>query len=395
MLIRWLGGDFVSKRIRIIIPAAALILLALCAGLFYFHRRDPDQNPLLPAHPKTGIFYRVEPEGTCSADGTPWHGDLKLGTENKVIVYFFGGGIALDDYTTAHSYSVARYDGFYFDTEDWILDYLAESGIGADREDNPFRDWTIIGIPYTTGDMHIGSGEYVSTSVDGTKKTARFHGYDNYTAMMQAAVPYIGTPEDLLILGTSAGGFGAALLAEDVMGYFPGTENVTVCVDSSFLVMDDWPSVARELWQAPDAVSRVLTGDNILLDPLVALYQHYGDKVKILYDCSVRDGELSRFQSYIDTGTGRTDNAAGDGLQEKMAVMAEQIRQQIPTAGLFFWDGLPFSEEEGNTLTRHTILVSGYAYEPLTDGVSVLEWVHAAVEGKVTSHGLELLTKQY
>ena len=381
------------KRRAAWILLALLLLGGLALGSLYVlrHRRSSsDEYPKMPRHPKALTWYQLDPEGTVSADGTPWHGDIRIGTENRLIVYFFGGGMAFDDYTVAHSYSVARDDGFYFDTEDWILDYMASSGIGADREDNPFRSWSIIAIPYTTGDMHIGAGETAYTASDGAEKAVRFRGYDNYRAMMAAALQYVEPPEELLILGTSAGGFGAALLAEDVMGYFPETENVTVCVDSSYLVYDRWPEVARELWQAPEAIAANLTTDNILLDPLRALHRNRPE-TKLLYTCSVRDGELARFQSYIDTGRGRTDRAAGDALQRHLRDMAAEIGAEMPDMGLFFWEGIPFTGAEGETLTRHTVMVSGYAYEPLTDGVRILDWVHDAVEGRITSHGLSLL----
>ena len=71
--------------------------------------------------------------------------------------------------------------------------------------------------------------------------------------------------------------------------------------------------------------------------------------------------------------------------------MAAEIGAEMPDMGLFFWEGIPFTGAEGETLTRHTVMVSGYAYEPLTDGVRILDWVHDAVEGRVTSHGLSLL----
>ena len=383
-----------NHKQRAVFTVLVLLLAGALAlgGVRFLRQRQSssDEYPKLPRRPKALTWYQLDPEGTVSADGTPWHGDLRIGTEDKLIVYFFGGGMAFDDYTVAHSYSVARDDGFYFDTEDWILDYMASSGIGADREDNPFRTWSVIAIPYTTGDMHIGTGDRSYTAADGTEKTVRFRGYDNYRAMMAAALPYIETPEELLILGTSAGGFGAALLAEDVMGYFPETENVTVCVDSSYLLYHRWPEVARELWQAPESITAHLTTDNILLDPLRALYRNHPE-ARLLYTCSVRDGELARFQSYIDTGTGRTDRAAGDALQAHLRDMAAEIEADMPDMGLFFWDGIPFTGQEGETLTRHTVMVSGYAYEPLTDGVRILDWVHDAVEGRVSSHGLELL----
>ena len=46
----------------------------------------------------------------------------------------------------------------------------------------------------------------------------------------------------------------------------------------------------------------VVMGDNITLDSLVALHQKRTD-VKILFDCSVRDFNLSQAQVFFDNGS--------------------------------------------------------------------------------------------
>ena len=42
--------------------------------------------------------------------------------------------------------------------------------------------------------------------------------------------------------------------------------------------------------------------------------------------------------------------------------------------------------------TQHTI-ISGNVFDKLEDGISVADWIYAAVNGDVQSHGLELLGK--
>ena len=200
----------------------------------------------------------------------------------------------------------------------------------------------------------------------------------------------VGNPEALLITGTSAGGFGASLLAEDLIARFPETDNVTVCIDSALLRKDDWMETARDLWHAPKEIVDRLNTDNIVRDALFSLGHHHPD-VKVLYTCSLRDAELTRFQSYVDTGSGVQTEAAGDVFQANLTEMVRTLDGELPIAGFYIWDSIPYSSEEGETLTRHTVLVSGASRTALVDGQVFLDWIYDAVESNVYSCGLELL----
>ena len=119
-------------------------------------------------------------------------------------------------------------------------DFVAQGGIGNTMEDNPFRNWSFIVIPYATGDFHSGTGTY-----EGEKKVYHI-GYKNYSAYIEQIKHYIGEPDTLLVTGFSAGGFATSLLADDVIDRFPNVKNVTVCVDSSLLLYDGWHETAVE-----------------------------------------------------------------------------------------------------------------------------------------------------
>lgn len=118
---------------------------------------------------------------------------------------------------------------------------------------------------------------------------------------MNEVLPLIGEPGTLVVTGSSVGGFATALLTDDVMARIPSATNVTTCVDSALLYYDGWLQTARDLWRAPDAICERLTGDNIVLDALVALRRSHNG-VKILFTGSTRDHDLQIYQTYIDTG---------------------------------------------------------------------------------------------
>ena len=204
---------------------------------------------------------------------------------------------------------------------------------------------------------------------------------------MEQIKPYVGEPDTLLITGFSAGGFATSLLADDVIDRFPSAENITVCVDSSLLLYNGWHETAVNLWQSPREIADRLTTDNLVLDSLSSLYDKRGDTVKILFDCSYRDDTLMQYQSYIDTGAMAQTKELGDQFQEDLGEMVVGLQENIPGVGIYIWS---LGEDPETRNTQHTI-ISSSVFEPLEEGVSVADWIYAAVNGDVRTLGLELL----
>lgn len=376
-------GEAIMKKVMKtvgIILIAVVIIAAIAVGVI-LGKTVFVRHPELKGEPETGKWYRITPDGTKSSDGSEWHGLIRVGTENKVVVYFFGGGASISGYTSERGKE-------FFATTAQVQDFVASGGIGSTSEENPFRDWTFLVLPYASGDFHSGTGEYHYT--DGNKEKVVYHnGYNNYSAFMDAAMPYVGNPETLLVTGFSAGGFAASLLADDVIDRFPSAGNITVCVDSSLLLYDGWHETAVNLWQSPKEISDRLTGDNIVLDSLTALYQKRAGTVKILFDCSCRDDTLQEYQAFIRTGTMIKSKENGDLFQADLAKMTDGLQKNIPGIGIYIWK---YKEDPETYNTQHTI-ISSNVFDKLEDEISVADWIYAAVNGDVQSHGLKLLER--
>ena len=355
-----------------------LILMAICAagaGLL-LKITFLKTFPKLKGEPETGKWYEVPVKGAHSSDGSEWHGIFRKGTENKVVVYLFGGGVSITPETSEGGKK-------FYATTMLAQDFVAQGGIGSQADENPFKDWSFLVVPYATGDFHAGTGIYEGT------KTVYHTGYDNYSAFVEQMKPYIGEPDTLLVTGFSAGGFATSLLADDVISRFPSAENITVCVDSSLLLYDGWHESAASLWKTPEEISDRLTTDNIVLDSLTALYQKRGSSVKILFDCSYRDNTLQQYQSYINTGKMDQTKQLGDQFQKDLADMVKGLKASIPDVGIYIWK---YDEDPETHNTQHTI-ISANVFEPLEDNISVGEWIHEAVNGEVKDHGLSLLDR--
>lgn len=350
------------------------------------------QYPKLKDDPKVGKWYRVTTSEMKTSEGDKYRALFKKGSENKVLIYFAGGGVSFNE-------DMAREDTY--NTKEVAIDMLANltmnmGGIASDVEGSPFEDWNIILFPYATGDFHAGTGEFHYTDTDGKEKILYHNGYVNYTETMKKVMEQAGIndADTVLVTGYSAGGFGAALLADDVFtNYFPDAKSKNVLVDASLLLNSDWHSIATDVWQTPKEISDKLVSNNLTLDCFASLHKKYGDDIHLLFDCSTRDGDLAKVQNYFDDGIMDVDEKQADEFQQ---ILKEAI-PKFKEAGvsLFIWDGVPWYDDPRN-MTAHTIIATPTVWIPFEEQKkSVAEWLTDAIEGKMSDYGVELIDKKY
>lgn len=376
------------KKALKIIGIILLILVVIALSVYFLVLRYPK----LGDNPKEGKWYRVTSSEMKDSEGNGYHAFFKKGTENKVLIYFAGGGVSINE-------EMARDDTY--NTKMVWPDMLANitmnmGGLASDAENSPLDGWSIILFPYATGDFHAGAGEFHYTDKDGKEKILYHNGYVNYTQAMQQVIELAGIsdPEAVVVTGYSAGGFGAALLADDIFtNYFPNVASKTVLVDSSMLLYDDWHTVATDVWQTPKEISDKLTGNNLTLDCLAALHEKYGDGIHLLFDSSTRDGDLAKVQNYLDTGV-------MDVTEKEADIYQQLLKEAIPEfqeagVSLFIWDGLPWYDDPRN-LTMHTIIATPTVWLPFEEQQqSIAGWLSDAINGDLKDYGLDLVDKQY
>lgn len=392
------------KRILCTVSVAAVILAALALGFEPIVNKIIDITmggdfPQLEGTPEIGKWYAIDVETAVSSDGSKWQGYFRKGSENKVVLYFYGGGFSVNDDTAARSMDVEG--GFYNPRMNTGLNVMTnaikEWGIGNAAQDNLFKDWTFIGVPYCNGDFHAGAGSKEYTALDGTVKTIYYEGYSNYRKLMEIVMNYIDdSPEQLLVTGSSAGGFGAAILADDAIELFHNPQDVVVHVDSSLLINENWHDVMVNEWHSPKAFSDVVTSNNITLDSLTALHNKR-ENVRILFDCSVRDYNLSAAQVFFDRGSegdipAKIGKAEGDRFQQLLKKMVADLQENIPGCGIYIWD--EETQKDGH-LTVHTATGTKIYFDKRGEDPSIADWLEDAMNGKVESYGLELLNHVY
>lgn len=141
------------------------------------------------------------PESRCMNDtatgiGVNWHAD-----SDKLLIYLEGGGACFNLFTCS---TVAHQNGFgEADMTATAQDY-GSAGV-FDREDpaNPFRDWNFVFVPYCTGDVHAGDNP------DGVGGRTMV-GFRNIGLYLDRLSPTFPHAQQVVLAGSSAGGFGAA-----------------------------------------------------------------------------------------------------------------------------------------------------------------------------------------
>ncbi|ADO75142.1 conserved uncharacterized protein [Stigmatella aurantiaca DW4/3-1] len=212
------------------------------------------------------------PESTCD-EGTPTGLGSNLAEDSKNLVIYFSGGGACWDATTcleANSSLHGPFTGFLFTL---VKDNTFKGSI-LDRTlaHNPYQDWNLFFLPYCTGDLHIGDADQVYTAGSVTK-TIRHRGLKNTQAFLARIAATVPEPEQVLVTGSSAGGFGAALNYTLIRQAFPRAR-VFLVDDAGPLFKNDALSPAlRAAWAQAWNYDAVLEGiDPAVREDFSALY---------------------------------------------------------------------------------------------------------------------------
>ena len=344
--------------------------------------------PELPESPKLGKNYEYWPDGALCANGNPYHGCIRLGNSNKLMIGFSGGGVSVDEYTAARPQRIGGQGEMFYSDDVRFGDVIPRIGTFGRSKKNPFRDWNLLFVPYATGDFHCGTGDFPYADLNGAPAVLHHHGYTNFQMLLTKIKELVPSPDQILVTGFSAGAFATSLLTDAVAAAFPECRDITACVDSAMMHCD-WQRVARDVWKAPKEISDRLTGTEIVTDSLLALHEKHPD-IKLLYCCSVRDAALTQMETYLENGRWIPDRDDGIRFQEKLKEVLDSLQKSIPDMSIFIFD-TPDKNSKASGLTVHCLCGSGAAFTTVSDGVTCSDWMIRGVNGEVLKLGLDKL----
>jgi hypothetical protein len=227
---------------------------------------DPMMGSVLdPPAPAGWTWYQIE--GAVCRDGSPTGFYVHTGTANKLVIFLEGGGACSNagfcGFNPANVNQVLAGDGqLVLNTALGAIEGRQQPGVytSADHAGqpagifdfanaaNPMKDWSQVYVPYCTGDVHFGSKR--NGSVPGLSNQ-QFVGYLNMKLFIGRLVPTFKSKVDQVILtGSSAGGFGAAANYSMVQDSFGEEVRVDVISDSGLPFDDKYmPVCMQKRWR--------------------------------------------------------------------------------------------------------------------------------------------------
>ena len=336
------------------------------------------------------------PEASCAFDGD-YCFHVRRGDASRLMIYLCGGGVSWDRDSakwpsvpeTAEKYGHVGLYTVCADTRPEVMSITtgAESGFHSTTEENPLCGWSEIMIPYATGDFHTGTGDLTFTAADGSERVLHHHGYLNLQKILKIARELFPSVKRLFICGESAGAFGTAALAGDIMDAFPECDDMTILADSA-LMSYDWSDSARHIWQSPPHIADAIQTENMVTDWFRAVYAKYGDKPRYLFSCGCRDHILIMFRVYAETGVFTIDPAHCEEFRGNLAAMCRELKELTPKFSFYIHDFMAAELAPG---VLHCSFANGYYTHGRIDGVSPKEWLEDAMNGKLYDVGMGLL----
>ncbi len=308
----------------------------------------------------------VEIPGTQCMDGSPGGFGVNYAPESSdVMIYLEGGGACFSDACDFTAFSLP-----FVPPSDGIF--------SRNNNANPVRDWTIVYVPYCTGDIHAGDAEAMLGG-----QLRQFRGYSNITRYLERLVPSF--PADrVLLTGISAGGFGAALNATQVADAY-GDVELTIVDDSgpplsNAVIPPCLQTLFRDTWNLDATVLAdcdTCDPDDFTTGLLDHVLQNYPD-VRFGLFSNTADAIIS---TYMGAGWGNGEHNNCEGVPIPVPALTysqdlDDIRAaHMDRASTFYQLGL-----------GHTALRVGFNIT-FVDGTSLPEWIGDVLDGQITHVG--------
>ncbi len=321
---------------------------------------DPGAPPL-EASPEAWTWIPVE--GSFCGNGST-HGVAVNLTDRSddVLIVLQGGGICWDWNTCFVVKSASHIEDTL--TGPMVLGEIAQGAAILDRTNpaNPFRDASVVFVPYCTGDFH--AGDSVTTYTLGAlSKTVHHVGARNWSALLPRLKATFPRPPRLWLTGFSAGGLGVTWNWWRFLEAFPESEvhalnDCGTPIEPTAGRFDAWKASVRFV-PPPDCED--------CLDGLPRLLAHYAATVPAPHRYALLAYRQDLvLQLFLGLGPEAIQNRTM-GLRNAMG--------EFPRMKTYYLDG-----------TAHVMMpqLQALRTSPGSGRVLALDWVHAWATGEGT-----------
>lgn len=310
----------------------------------------------------------IETDGFCSA-GDPYHFFANVSDASDDLLIFFDGGGAC---WTGQQCNIDIFPNIH----EHLADPEVEDDVGGifdlDNARNPVVDYSMVFIPYCTGDVFVGGGarEYSYPSPDGEVTISVNHtGYTNTQTVLDWVYDNFDTPEHVIVSGSSGGAIGSSffsgfiaeqytdvpvLLVADAAGGY-GSPNIARTFNAwdTASILPDW-----EGYEGKD-------NDNLTFEDFYVASALHADNLTIAQYNAAFDSTQISFQVILGDPLGTLD------LSERIFEHYAEI-EALAGIELFTYTA------GGDT---HTILPTDRVYTYTVEGVRFIDWFTALING--------------
>jgi len=321
----------------------------------------------------------------------------RKGSANSLVVYFQGGGACWHENNcvseTTYSYEMQWFENV--DTLDLISDGtgrgLGYSGIfDFTSNENPFRDWSFVYIPYCTGDLHWGAADVTYGA-----STIRHRGQVNFRLILQWIEDHFA-PDRVMVTGISGGAYGAIFNFPFLRETFPGADYYMLGDAGNGVLSADFKENGLPLWNA------VLPGTGTFNDfsgkdpsdvEISELYytiaNHYSDAVFAQYTTAWDENQAYFYNVMLNIENPGEGGATWDDITAGTVWCdwheGMLANRSATVSGLV--DGTYHYYIAPGDL--HTILMFNEFYTMTSDGVRLIDFVKAMMDGGGTFDDVE------
>jgi len=220
-----------------------MTVLSISCGSSAAYEGVPRDQPPLTATPGTWTWVDV-PESVCN-DGSPTGFAINVQDTSDIFIFFEGGGACWDYLTCVAAQTAAM--GPVGATEWAMRQQTLPEQFDRTRTSNPFRNATMVYIPYCTGDLHVGDNVAMYGGA-GATVTWNHKGLPDSTAFLSRVASTWKDPARVVVSGSSAGGFGAILLYDLTRKTWPKARMYLVDDAGPLLEGDALPAAEKQAW---------------------------------------------------------------------------------------------------------------------------------------------------
>ncbi len=321
-----------------------------------------------------GEWTQINPGGdTICALGDEYKFFVRPGESDNLLIHFQGGGACWDEGTCVASYT-ARDAGL---TEAGLYKDTVADGEGMgymtglfDMENSPAGDYSVVLVPYCSGDIHIGDAEHTYT-IPGTDQeySVDHNGVNNANAVLDWTFANFDALSQVMVTGCSAGAYGSIGHVPTIIDNYTDSSIVHLAdagvgglTPSDFVGFANWNFYAN----AFDAVAEIPQDEFTTTQQYIVTAQAYPD-VQFAQSTSFIDNVQIFFAALlngVDLSDGNAVAAFGQEWATDMMTGQATINATVDNYDSFISGG-----------SEHCIINNPLFFQFSADGVSFSDWV--------------------